>query len=85
VKANEIDLEAFEIDVHQRNSIGFPQAITSIYSKSDGVVGWQASIDSYNKQAKNIEVKGSHLGLGINPEVWKIIAKTLHSSALSAS
>lgn len=85
VKANEIDLEAFEIDVHQRNSIGFPQAITSIYSKSDGVVGWQASIDSYNKQAKNIEVKGSHLGLGLNPEVWKIIAKTLHSSALSAS
>lgn len=85
VKANEIDLDAFEMDVHQRNSIGFSQAITSIYSKTDGVVGWQASIDSYNKQAKNIEVKGSHLGLGLNHEVWKIIARTLHNSALSGT
>lgn len=85
VKANNIDLEAFEIDVHQRNSIGFKQAITSIYSKSDGVVGWQASVDTYNKHAKNIEVKGSHLGLGVNPEVWKIIAITLHNETPSAS
>jgi hypothetical protein len=33
-----IDLEEFELDVHQRNSIGLTQPITSIYSKSDGVV-----------------------------------------------
>lgn len=76
-KLNDIDLDAFEQDVHQRNSIGFAQPVTSIYSKSDGVVGWQASIDSYNKQARNIEVSGSHLGLGVNPKVWLIIADTL--------
>ena len=85
VKANSIDMDAFELDVHRRNSIGFAQAITSIYSKSDGVVGWQASIDTYNKQANNIEVSSSHLGLGVNPEVWKIIAKTLHDSSTSAN
>lgn len=82
VKANNIDMDAFELDVHRRNSIGFPQAITSIYSKTDGVVGWQASVDTYNNHANNIEVSGSHLGLGVNPEVWKIIAKTLHNTNL---
>ena len=80
ISANNIDIDAFELDVHQRNSLGFSQAITSIYSKSDGVVGWQASVDTYNKHAKNIEVSGSHLGLGLNPRVWKIIAQTLHKT-----
>ncbi|MGK0371049.1 MAG: pimeloyl-ACP methyl ester carboxylesterase [Glaciecola sp.] len=80
VKANNIDVDAFELDVHQRNSIGIKQAITSIYSKTDGVVGWQASVDIYNKHANNIEVTGSHIGLGVNPQVWKIIAETLHSA-----
>lgn len=79
-KAKSIDLEAFELDVHQRNLIGFSQPVTSIYSKSDGVVGWEASIDIYNKHANNIEVVGSHLGLGVNPQVWQIIANILANS-----
>ena len=72
-----LDLDAFEKHVFERNSIGFSQPVTSIFSKTDGVVGWQASLDVYNPQARNICVKGSHLGLGINPQVWKIIANIL--------
>jgi hypothetical protein len=37
-------------------------------------------IDTYNKHANNIEVTGSHLGLGVNPQVWKVIARTLHNA-----
>lgn len=76
-KRNSIDLEEFELEVHQRNSIGLTQPVTSIYSKSDGVVGWQASIDIYNQHAINLEVTGSHMGLGVNPEVWLTIADVL--------
>lgn len=76
-EANNIDLEKFELDVHQRNSIGLTQPVTSIYSKSDGVVGWQASVDIYNQHAVNIEVDGSHMGLGVNPKVWLTIANIL--------
>jgi predicted esterase YcpF (UPF0227 family) len=76
---NNIDLEEFELDVHQRNAIGLTQPVTSIYSKSDGVVGWQASVDIYNQQAINIEVNSSHMGLGVNPKVWMIIAAILGS------
>ena len=82
-KLNNIDLEAFELDVHQRNSIGLTQPVTSIYSKSDGVVGWQASVDIYNHQASNIEVTGSHLGLGVNPKVWLLIADIIANKTFS--
>ena len=75
-KAN-IDLDEFELEVHERNSMGISQPVTSIYSKLDGVVGWQASVDVYNKQARNVRVTGSHFGLGGNARVWRVIADTL--------
>ncbi len=72
-----LNMDQFEHEVHERNSAGLTQPVTSIYSKLDGVVGWQASIDVYNSQARNIEVTASHLGLGGSPRVWRIIADTL--------
>lgn len=47
-KNHGLNLDEFEQKAHQRNAIGFEQPVTSIYSKSDGIVGWKASIDSYN-------------------------------------
>tara|TARA_R110000751_G_scaffold307911_2_gene435212 strand:- start:21995 stop:22708 length:714 start_codon:yes stop_codon:yes gene_type:complete len=78
-KLNDIDLDQFELEVHQRNAIGLTQPVTSIYSKSDGVVGWQASVDIYNQHAINLEVTGSHMGLGVNPKVWLLIANVLQA------
>jgi pimeloyl-ACP methyl ester carboxylesterase len=72
-----LDLDEFEQEVHQRNSIGLSQKLTVIYSKSDGVVGWQAARDVYNDHARNIEVRGTHMALGTNATVWKIVADTL--------
>jgi len=50
---------------------------TSIYSKSDGVVPWQFSIENNATQSDNIELVASHLGLGVNPSVFYIIADRL--------
>lgn len=72
-----LDLDEFEHEVHSRNSIGITQPVTSIYSKLDGVVGWRASIDVYNEQARNIEVLSSHFGIGANGKVWRLIANIL--------
>lgn len=74
-----MDLDIFEREVHERNLLGLSQPVTSIYSKLDGVVGWESSVDVYNPQARNIEVFASHLGLGGSPRVWRIIADTLAS------
>ena len=72
-----IDLDEFEKEVHDRNLIGIRQPVTSIYSKLDGVVNWRASIDIYNKQARNIQVNSSHFGIGANGRVWRLIADIL--------
>ena len=51
---------------------------TSIFSRSDGVVAWQACIqDGGGRHTENIEVDGSPCGLGWNPEVLSIIADRL--------
>ena len=80
-KAGKLDLDEFEKKVHARNSVGITQPVTSIYSKSDGIVGWRASIDIYNPQARNIEVNSSHFGIGAHGKVWRLIADTLAASA----
>jgi hypothetical protein len=72
-----LDLDEFEIEVHERNSVGLKQPVTSIYSKLDGVVGWRASVDVYNEHARNIEVYSSHFGIGANGRVWRLIADIL--------
>lgn len=50
---------------------------TSIYSRSDGIVAWQCSLEEPAPHTENIEVRGSHCGLGVNPQVLKIIARKL--------
>jgi hypothetical protein len=48
--------------------------LTSIYSKGDGVVRWQAQIVPY---ADCVEVSGSHVGLVFNRECYRAIATAL--------
>ncbi|MEM7104292.1 MAG: alpha/beta hydrolase [Bacteroidota bacterium] len=52
--------------------------VTNIFSKTDGVVSWQCCVEqSEGPNRENIEVNGSHIGLGHNPEVLRIIADRL--------
>lgn len=47
---------------------------TSIFSKKDEVVDWRASLDP---AGDNREVSGRHLGLIVNPQVYRLIAQVL--------
>ena len=47
---------------------------TSIYSRSDGVVNWKACLRS---DVNAVEVNGSHIGLALNPDVYRILAYLL--------
>lgn len=71
------DLDRLEARIHERNLRGIQVPVISIYSRSDGVVAWRASVDRYNAHAQNITVPGSHLGLGVNPLVWRHLARIL--------
>ncbi|MBV9321921.1 MAG: alpha/beta hydrolase [Mycobacterium sp.] len=54
-----------------------PVPATSIYSRYDGVVAWQACLDLRSPRAENISVIGSHFGYGHNPAVIWAIADRL--------
>jgi len=55
-----------------------PVPTTAIYSKEDGVVPWQYCMEKEETAIhQNIQVRGSHLGLGVNPSVLHIIADRL--------
>lgn len=54
----------------------FPDDIplTSIYSRGDGVVRWEACVVPY---ARCVEVTGSHVGLACNRKAYRAIAEAL--------
>jgi pimeloyl-ACP methyl ester carboxylesterase len=54
-----------------------PVPSTAIYSKTDGVAAWQACCEQQCATTDNIEVPGSHCGLGFNPLVYYVIADRL--------
>lgn len=65
-------------EIIKRISAPPPVPFTSIYSKTDGVVHWQCSIEDVTSHTENIEIPGaSHLGLGHNPISMYIIADRL--------
>jgi pimeloyl-ACP methyl ester carboxylesterase len=51
--------------------------ITAIYSKTDGVVAWQACVDDVNPNVRHQIVEGSHVGLGFNATVYRRVAQAL--------
>lgn len=50
---------------------------TAIYSRTDGIVAWQCSMEDAAPNTENLEVRGSHCGLGVNPQVLRLIAQRL--------
>ena len=51
---------------------------TSIYSRSDGVGAWQTCLhDDSSNEVQDVEVRGSHIGLGWNPAVLRVVADRL--------
>lgn len=58
-----------------------PVPTTAIYSKNDGIVPWQTCIEQKPDELhQNIEVKGSHLGMGYNPSIWVVVEDRLQYS-----
>jgi hypothetical protein len=56
-----------------------PVPTTSVFSRSDGVVAWQACQERCeHPRAENVEVEASHIGLVWHPKVWRVLADRLN-------
>jgi pimeloyl-ACP methyl ester carboxylesterase len=58
-----------------------PIPMTSVYSRTDAVVAWRNSLLPIRPRYENVEVVGSHLGLGHNPAVIVVVADRLAQPA----
>jgi pimeloyl-ACP methyl ester carboxylesterase len=55
-----------------------PVPTVSVYSRGDGVVAWQSCRHGRPfRNVRDFEVEGSHLGMGWNPEVLRVVGDSL--------
>jgi hypothetical protein len=62
---------------HQQRARPVDVPSTSVYSRWDGVVPWQACVEPETPMHQNIEVRCSHLGFGVDPATLWLIADRL--------
>jgi hypothetical protein len=55
--------------------------MTVIFTRRDGIVSWGACIDRTSPQARHVEVRSTHLSLGVDPDVWLTVARALAPTA----
>lgn len=68
-------IEAVQEQLERDQPLQVP--LTTIFSRADGVVDWRASLDHHSAQVDHVEVRSSHVGLGIDPDVWAAVADAL--------
>ncbi len=63
--------------ITQRRRTPIEVPITAMWSKRDGVVSPKACIDDHSPDVENVEITSTHLGMGLDPDVWSVIATRL--------
>jgi pimeloyl-ACP methyl ester carboxylesterase len=71
------DLDSIEEGVDEREAVPIRVPVDAIYSRSDGIVAWQACVDRRNPDVRHHEVRSSHLGLVASPSVYRLVAELL--------
>lgn len=68
-----------KVDLTRYSSLNTPPSVptTSIYSKTDGIVAWEGSVQKRGEHTENIELPASHLGIGVNPLTMYVLADRL--------
>ena len=73
-QTSEMRKRMFDRD-NPRAPLGLPS--TAIYSKTDAIAAWLACVDQESELAENVEVRASHTGMAVNPDVLHVIADRL--------
>lgn len=76
------DLDDMEEQLRDRDLVPLKVPVCALYSRRDGIVSWQACIDSRHHHIEHVEVDTTHLGFGLCPEVYEIIARKLQDPAI---
>ncbi len=63
------------------SDVPVPVPLTAIYSRADHVVSWRACIDHHGDDVRHVEVRSTHIGMGVDPDVWRSVAEVLADPA----
>ena len=64
------------LELSRRRTHNVP--ITVVYSRTDGIVHWENCIDQTDSgPVEHVEVMGSHVGMAVSPDVFRVIADRL--------
>ena len=66
-----------ELQAHLDATEPVTTPITAIFTRNDSVVDWRACIDRHSLDVTTIEVGSTHIGLGLDPDVWITVAEAL--------
>jgi len=69
-----------ELQAHLDATEPITTPITAIFTRNDSVVDWRACIDRFSLDVTTVEVGSTHVGLGIDPDVWLTVAEALAES-----
>lgn len=67
------DNQAIADTISDRYNTPLSVPVTAIYSKSDGIVSWEACIDHWSPNVRHEEIAASHLGMAFSPDVLAVI------------
>lgn len=67
------------VRVAEREQVPIPVPVTAFFSRRDRVVAWRACIDTAN-DVDHVEVSSTHIGLGLDPDVWEGVARLLRQA-----
>lgn len=77
---SEEELRYIEDLIAERQTDPLTMPVTSIFSRRDGIVDWLSCVDRVTPQAENIEVRSTHVGYGIDPDVWTLVAERVQAA-----
>lgn len=71
------ELDRIDGFVAERRGRSVGCEVVAIHSRNDGVVGWRTCVDHDTPGVTNVEVRSTHLGMGLDPDVWRTVADAL--------
>lgn len=72
-----IDLDELEASVARRNERPIEVPITALFTRRDTIVCPAACIDRFHDHVEHIEIDTTHMGIGLHPRTFEIIAERL--------
>lgn len=51
--------------------------LTVVFTRRDGIVAWQACIDRFSPLVEHVEVSSTHIGMGLDPDLWGVVSDRL--------